>query len=195
MHTKFLALFMLVLCSGCSKAEISDARISHLMARDHGWIDLTVKTPQPSTTPSGAHDCGVSVAVNGETLLRESANFIDADRKGSPVGYRFPAPAGKLDVELIYSLCLAQPFVIKQSLNLPKDHLAKLTFDGRSLAFDGDSPYNPSSLESLHAQLEDMRRGAADADHRMSTMSALVLLCLALNVLVLCLLMLRRRAP
>lgn len=174
---------------------MSDARMNHLMARDHGWIDLTVKSPQPSKEKSLTNDCSVTFSVNGETFLREGANFAAADSKGSPVGYRFLAPSGKLDVEVIYSLCVKEPFVIKQPLNLLKDHMAKITFDGRSLTIDGISEYNPTSLEWVRSQLEGMRNDAADTDHRLSKTNSLVLLCLALNVVALALLLWRRRRP
>jgi hypothetical protein len=167
--------------------------MNHLMAGDHGWIDLTVKSPQPSKETPRTKDCSVTFSVNGETLLREDANFIAADSNGSPVGYRFPAPSGKLDVELIYSLCVKEPFVIKQALNLPKDHLAMVTFDDRSLTIDSTSEYNPTSLDSVRSQLEGMRNDAADTDHRLSNTNSLVLICLALNVVALVLLLWRRR--
>lgn len=192
MLTKLLALFVLVLCSGCSKAEMSDARMNHLMAGDHGWIDLTMKVPAPSKEQPVTHDCAVTFSVNGETLLRESANFIAAHSKGSPIGYRFPAPSGQLDVELIYSLCSKEPLVIRQPLTLMKDHLAKVTFDDASLAIDGAGEYKPASLEWVGSQLEGMRNAAADTDHRLSNTNVLVLVCLVLNLLALVVLIWRR---
>jgi len=197
MNTKSLVLsVLLILCSACGKADMSDARMNHLMAADHGWIDLTLKSLAPSKVKANANanDCTVAFSVNGETLLRESANFAAAQSKGNPIGYRFPAPSGDLDIELNYSICVKDPVVVKQTLNLPKDHLMNIVFDGSKLSVERVNEYIPPSLEWVRAELESMRGDASDTEHRISYLSKLVLCCIGFNLVVVVLLLWRRRS-
>lgn len=192
MKHQFLALFALILCSGCSKAEISDARMRHLLAYDHGWIDLTVKASPPNLVPE-MKECMVALSVNGESFLLESANFAAANAKGNPIGYRLPVPAGQLDVELTYSMCVKKPFTVKQTLALPKDHLATITLEGAKLTLDSTSAYNPASLDGVRAQLDNVRAKADKTELRLSGIDTLVMACLGLNIAGLALLLWRRK--
>lgn len=93
MRIRLLLLLLGLLCSGCGKAGVSDARMNHLLAVDHGWLDLTVTGA--ATTPPVAGECVLGLSVNGEEVLRERADFAAAATRGVPVGYRLPAPAGR----------------------------------------------------------------------------------------------------
>lgn len=172
---------------------MSDARMSHLMAGDHGWIDLTVKALSQPKDKFTANECTVMLVVNGESVLRESANFAVADAKGNSIGYRFPAPSGQLDVEFTYLSCVKEPFSIKQSLSLAKDHLAKVVFDGSNLVVSDSSAYKPTSLEAVGAEMKTMRDGVSETEKKLSNNRELILLCLGLNFLILVLLLWRRR--
>jgi hypothetical protein len=113
--------------------------------------------------------------------------------KGSPIGYRFPAPTGKLGIELTYSLCFKEPVVIKQVLDLEKDKLANLTAAGEKLTLDGTTEYNPATLESLRTQMDTARADAANTEHRLSNTNTLVTFCIGLNLVAVALLLWRRR--
>jgi len=192
MNAKLFVLSTLLLCSACGKAEMSNARMNHLLAGDHGWVDLTIKSA-PSMQKQDTKDCSISLAVNGETVLRESADFSAASKNGSPIGYRFPAPTGKLDIALTYSFCIKDPFVIKQALDLQKDKLTNLIANDATLTIDGTSEYQPASLESVRAQLDTVRSDAANTEHRLSNTNTLVLFCIGLNLLAVALLLWWRR--
>ena len=44
LNGKALVVAMLVTCSGCGNADVSNARRDYILAGDHGWIDLTVNS-------------------------------------------------------------------------------------------------------------------------------------------------------
>lgn len=100
-RTHWVVLAILLSSAGC-RAEMSDARRDHVLAGNHGWIDLT--------------------------------------------GYRVAVPTGKLQTELTIDGCVPLPVVVTLPLDLAKDHLARLVFDGSSLTLHS-SVLEPASVE------------------------------------------------
>lgn len=189
---KPLLLFALVACAGCTRAS-SDARIDHILAGPHGWIDITLHAPAPASAAVAgmaaasaaklSHDCLLLFAVDGETMLSESGDLAQADAAKNPLGYRFTAPAGTLDTRLVITGCVRDG--VQQSLSIPlqKDHLASLEFDGRQLALKSNEPYAPMSLDTLHDQVVTLQHGADSTDGALFKLTRLARLSLLLNVI------------
>jgi hypothetical protein len=192
MQARLLVLVLGLLCSGCGKAGMSDARMSHLLAADHGWLDLTVV----STVPAGAKPtavqggCALSLTVNGEQVLRESGDYVAAAAQGNSLGYRFPVPAGKLKLMLDLAGCgTPKSRTLHQSFTVSKDQLQSLTLQDGVLRAGEHSEYQPASLDELRAQLKSVDAELAQTRQGLTAVSNLVWVCLALNALLVLLLL------
>jgi hypothetical protein len=179
--SKWFAVSTLVACSGCSGA-ISDARRDHILAVDHGWVDLVLKAPAQADGIKPGANCLISLSLNGEPMLNESANLAQAEASQNLVGYRLVAPAGKLEAELIISMCVKNPLVAKLALPLEKDHLASLQFDGKALVDQGSSEYAPTSLEWVRGEILKLQAGGLSSSEALATLIKLGIVSLGLNV-------------
>ena len=192
MLPKTVILLALILCAGCAKPS-DVARRDHLLAGPHGWIDITLHAPvtasgaaagKPAASAAGlSADCDLRFLVNGETMLRESGDLAQADAAKNPLGYRFVAPAGTLDLRLMIAGCVSDD--VRQALSIPleKDRLASLEFDGRQLALKSNEPYAPTSLDTLHDQVVSLQHGAEDTDGALFKLTRLARLSLLLNAI------------
>jgi hypothetical protein len=199
MQARLLVLVLGLLCSGCGKAGMSDARMSHLLDADHGWLDLTVVSTAPAgAKPSAATgDCALSLTVNGEQVLRESGDYVAATALGNSLGYRFPVPAGKLELMLDLAGCgTPKSRTLHQTFTVSKDQLQSLTLQDGVLRAGEHSEYQPASLDEVRAQLKSVDAELAQTRQGLTAVSNLVWVCLALNaLLVLLLLVSWRRRP
>lgn len=171
-----------LLCSAGCRAEMSDARRDHVLAGNHGWIDLTLKAAPKAVDFDAKTRCLVAFASNGEQQLAEHA-LMAGEAGQAPLGYRFVVPAGKLKTELTIDACVPVPVVLTLPLDLPKDHLARLVFDGSSLVLDGASPYEPASLEWVRGELLKLHANHGSTDAAVSKLTTIAIVSLALNVL------------
>lgn len=178
------AISILLVCSGC-KADMSDARRDHLLAGDHGWIDLTVHAPAqaPGFDPQKA--CRISLLLNGEAMLGESADLAQAEASHIPLGYRFVAPAGKLQAELNFSACVKDTYTVKYPLVLEKDQLANMLFDGKAVSLQSTSAYEPTSLEWVRAEMLKLQADNAASGSALSMLTKIAIASLVLNALTL----------
>ena len=197
--SRTLVFIALASCAGCGKAELTDARRDHLLAGPHGWIDLTLHAPAPATADAGRPaGCAIGVMVNGEPVLNESADLAQADAARTPIGYRFVAPAGTLNVELRLSGCLAQESRLALRLPLEPDHLAAIAFDGRALSLAQSTRYEPTTLDWLRGEMSRLRNDAReDARHASAALRCLTWIAgasLAANGVLLVAFRRRRRA-
>lgn len=192
-----LVFIALAACAGCGKAELTDARRDHLLAGPHGWIDLVLHAPTPGDAALPAR-CAIGVVVNGEPMLNESADLAQADAARTPIGYRFVAPAGTLNVELRLSGCVAKESSLALRLPLEPDHLAAIAFDGRALSLAQSTPYEPTTLDWLRGEISrlrnDAREDARTASATLRTLTWIAGTSLAVNAVLLAAFWRRRRA-
>jgi hypothetical protein len=180
------ALLLAVLfCSAGCRAEMSDARRDHVLAGDHGWIDLTLKAAPASPAYDPKKSCVVSLSSGGEHLFSETADLARAAASQNPVGYRIVVPAGKAAVELTLQDCLPKPLVVTLPLELAKDHLARLAFDGSALMLQEMTPYEPTSLEWVRSEILKLQSSGQAAGEGMARLSTIAMASLALNLLTL----------
>jgi hypothetical protein len=168
------------------------ARRDHLLAGPHGWIDITLHAPQ-APLAKDARTCNVRFSVNGETLLGESADLAQADAAHNPIGYRFVAPAGSLNAQLVLDSCLDKPVTLALPVTLPPDQLALLEFDGKALTVKGTQAYEPTSLDWVRGEMLKLRDGATATDGTLSTLTRLAIASVVLNVIVILVALRRRR--
>ncbi|MDQ1920614.1 hypothetical protein [Massilia pseudoviolaceinigra] len=176
-------LAVLLSTAGCQAKEMPDARRDYLLAHDHGWIDLTVKAPTGAPGFKAGEACQVALLVNGETLLLESANLAEADGAGIPVGYRFVAPAGKLQAELHIGACVKEALVVKVPLQLDKDHLLALAFDGAAAKAGAATAFEPASLEWVRAEMLRMQANGRANDAATDKLTRLAIYSAVLNAI------------
>ena len=195
--TRSLLLLSLLAFAACTKA--SDARRDYLLARPHGWIDLTVHAPSPAVAASAvagakrnaSSDCRIAFAIDGETLVDESGDLAAADAAGNALGYRVVAPAGSLHGELTIEGCVP-PLRLALPVALEKDHLARLEFDGRRIAVSSTEAYSPVTLEAVRGDVAQLQARGQAADERVSALTKLAIAGLLLNVAVLAAVFLRK---
>lgn len=188
---RFAVLAILLSSAGC-RAEMSDARRDHVLAGNHGWIDLTLKAPPKAVGFDDKTNCVVTFSSNGERQLMESAGMA-GEAGQAPFGYRFVVPSGKLKTELTIDACVPAPVVLTLPLGLPKDHLARLAFDGSSLVLEGSAPYEPTSLEWVRGEILKLHADNGSTDAAMSKLTTIAVISLALNVLALLVFFVTRR--
>ena len=193
---KPLLLFALIACAGCTRAS-GDARIDHILAGPHGWIDITLHAPaliaaKSAASAVGLPSCSFRFGTNGETRLVERVDLAQADAAGTPVGYRFVAPAGALNTELALAGCTDE-LDVSLLVKLEKDQLALLEYDGHKLILKSTQPYAPTSLDGLHGEIAALQQRADGSDTAMSTLTKLAIASVLLNVVVIALVLARRR--
>ena len=190
-----LLLAVLFSSAGC-RAEMSDARRNHVLAGDHGWIELTLKAAPASPVYDPKKGCHVSFASGGEYQFSEMADLAQAAASQNPPGYRIVVPAGKADAELTLDTCLPKPLVVTLPLVLAKNHLARLAFDGSALVLLESAPYEPTSLEWVRGELLKLQSGGQASGEAVAKLTTIAMASLALNLLaLLAFFVTRRRAP
>lgn len=187
-----LLLAVLFSSAGC-RADMSDARRNHVLAGDHGWIDLTLKAAPASATSDLKKSCHVSFSFGGEYQFSEMADLASAAASHNPPGYRIVAPAGKAEAELTVETCLPKPLVVTLELELAKDHLARLAFDGSALVLLESTPYEPTSLEWVRGELLKLQSGGQASGEAVAKLTTIAMASLALNLLALLVFFLTRR--
>ncbi|MFB9245659.1 hypothetical protein IV454_27140 [Massilia antarctica] len=174
-------LAVLLSTAACHAKEMPDSRRDYLLAHEHGWIDLTVKAPSGAAGIKAGESCDIALLVNGEMLLVESADLAAADSAGMPVGYRFVAPAGKLQAELHIGRCVKDELVVKVPLQLDKDHLLALAFDGAAATAGAATPFEPASLEWVRAEMLRMQASGRANDAATEKLTRLAIYSAVLN--------------
>lgn len=185
-------LGVLLSSAGC-RAEMSDARRDHVLAGNHGWIDLTLKAAPKAVGFDAGKSCMVSFASNGERQLAEVADLARAEGGDQPLGYRFVVPSGTLKTELTVDGCVPLPVVVTLPLALAKDQLAHLVFDGSSLALLSSAPYEPTSLEWVRGEILKLHANDEESGAAVSRLTTIAIASLAFNVFALLLFLLSRR--
>jgi hypothetical protein len=186
-----MLLSTLIMCSGCGKADISDARRDHIMAGNHGWIDITFDAGPPADPTATDHHCSIAFFLNGEVMLNETAD-IAAAAGSNPTGYRFPAPSGTLNADLQLALCTQSPVSLKRQITLGKDQLLTLHFDGKALLAGNATPYLPTTLEQVRSEISKLQNAQITADGGLVTLKWFALASLFLNTVLVFLLLKRR---
>ncbi|MBJ7310381.1 hypothetical protein ACFOLJ_06580 [Rugamonas sp. CCM 8940] len=191
---KWFAVTTLLACTACNGADISDARRDHLLAGEHGWIDLTLSAPDAAAGFDPATPCLLTFSLDKEGLLGESATLAPAAAGTAPLGYRLVAPAGKHLAELNIAGCVKEAYSAKLALSLENKHLANLVFDGKTLQLRDSLPYEPTSLEWVRGEVLKLQAHDATSADALATLTKLAIASLLLNVLTLGYVFLKRRA-
>ncbi|MES2018135.1 MAG: hypothetical protein V4484_16730 [Pseudomonadota bacterium] len=177
-------LSVLLSSAGC-RAEMSDARRDHVLAGDHGWIDLTLKAAPSAPDFDPKKICSVSFWSGDESLLGEGADLSRAAQNANPIGYRFAVPSGKLQAEVRLEGCVTKPLVLPLPLDLAKDHLARLVFDGGKVLLESTAPYEPTSLDWVRGEILKLHSSNEASVAAVSRLTTLTIASLTLNLLAL----------
>lgn len=177
MPSKSLLLCLLLSTTSCATA-ITRPREAYILARDHGWIELTVvdagiparvrdieEPPEPAEPPY----CEVKLEVDGEPFLDEVV-FPKGSTPPYVVdsGFRFPVPAGTLELTLEYADCHPvpgseiPPRTARLPLNVAKDTVLALRYDGISLQLEQVKTEQRATLETVNAKLDALLQKTGD---------------------------------
>lgn len=187
------ALLAVMFSSAGCKAQMSDARRDHVLAGDHGWVDLTLKAAPGAPAFDPKKQCQVAFWADGEQILLETADLAKAAQNPNPVGYRFVVPSGKLQAELRLDGCVTKELTLSLPLELAKDHLAQLAFDGSKLVLEGTAPYEPTSLDWVRGEILKLHSNNETSGAAIAKLTTLAFASLALNLLALLAFVLTRR--
>ena len=195
---KILLVLAVLAASGCSRsADLLEARRDHILAADHGWIDVTLHAPVPasSATPASSpathgqargatndSDCGVRFSIDGESVVTDSVDLAAAEAAHVPIGYRFAVPAGKLASTLSVR-CNGSDVSADLPLEIAKNQVSTLEFDGKALTLVRSAFVDPASLDSLRGDLLKMQDTANTSDAVQSRLTQLVVANIALDAL------------
>jgi hypothetical protein len=184
-----LALAILLGSTGC-RADISDARRDHILAGPHGWIDLTFKSAPRLEAYQRDEQCVIELSLAQQQQLMDSLALADAGRQAAPPGFRFVAPAGKGEASLTLSACLPQPQVLRLPLDVGKDQLLHLVYDGSALVLESSVPFEPTTLEWVHEEVLKLHASNNASNDAVGKLTHIAVASLALNVLALLILIL-----
>lgn len=156
---------------GCATASSYDRR-AYILAHPHGWVEVTISDPSiPDVPPAGDSDdpwhrpasCGVSVRLNEEPMLHESAypNGESAPYSAE-TGFRFPAPVGATALELSYTRCrVADGEVVGLELQavllVEEDKTHEIVFNGAELTVRDARPNDVVTLEDVYEAVTGKR--------------------------------------
>ncbi|MFL6658044.1 MAG: hypothetical protein ACJ8GW_08245 [Massilia sp.] len=187
--TPLLAVAILLGSTGC-RADISDARRDHMLAGPHGWIDLSFKSAPRVEAYQRDKQCLIELKLNQQEQLTDTLALAEAGRQAAPPGFRFVAPAGKAEAALTLSGCVPQPQVLRLPLDVGKDQLLHLVYDGSALALESSVPFEPTTLEWLHEEVLKLHASNNASTDAVGKLTQIAFASLALNVLALLILVL-----
>jgi hypothetical protein len=162
------------LLPSCATASSEDRR-AYILAHPHGWVEITISDPYvPDVPPPEDSDdswhrpssCGVSVKLNDEPILYESAYPSgDSAPYSTRTGFRFPAPVGATDLRFSYSRCRVAD---RQSVSLElsavlfieENQNHEVVFDGAGLEVRAPHPNEVVTLEDIYEAITGRRSPA-----------------------------------
>ncbi len=197
-NAKFMIVAAVLAASGCSRsADLLEARRDHILAADHGWIDVTLHAPAPaaSATPASSpaargkasgdtngRDCAIRFSIDGESFVADNADLAAAEAARAPIGYRFAVPAGKL-ASTLNVRCNGSEVSADLPLEIAKNQVSTLEFDGQALTLVRSAFVDPASLDSLRGDLLKMQDAANTSDAVQSRLTQLAVANIALDAL------------
>jgi len=160
-----------LLLPGCATASSGDRR-AYILAHPHGWVEITISDLEiPDVPPAEDSDdpwqppssCGVSVELNDEPILYESA-YPSGEMApySARTGFRFPAPVGPTQVKFSYSRCrVANDETVSLELSavllIEEDQIHEVVFDGAELAVRAPHPNEVVTLEDIYEAITGRR--------------------------------------
>ncbi|WP_035057258.1 hypothetical protein [Andreprevotia chitinilytica] len=151
-----------------------DARRDYILARDHGWLEISLKVDgipdQPpvkgkSQAPGGPDSCFIGVAFNKEKMISTFAEAIgDKTPYSLDTGYRFAVPARPGNVSVSLEGCIQKPRQAELKVDISKGTVYNLAFDGTSLKLEGQHPFDSVTLDSLNGKLANLDDAQAQLD-------------------------------
>lgn len=178
--SRVLVAAVLLSNAACARQAV-EARADFILGADHGWVDLAM-VPDAGTVFD--KPCDLHLAMNGETLLMTG---VQMPRGGAApaVGFRHPVPVGKLLMELTVSGCVPKAGTFNLPLDMAKDHLARLEFDGKAMRLERMTAFEPTTLEWVRTEVLKLQAENGSAAKAMEQLSLFAKASLGLNVLLL----------
>ena len=171
MKRGWLFLVLWLALPGCATASSQDRR-AYILAHPHGWVEITISDAYiPDVPPSEDSDdpwsrpfsCGVSVRLNEEPMLRDSAYPSGESAPYSArTGFRFPAPIGATALEFSYSRCRVSgdevvELELQAILLVEENKTHEIVFNGEELAVRDPRPNEVVTLEDVYEAITGKR--------------------------------------
>ena len=157
---------------GCANA-VSPPREAYILAREHGWLDITVSDPDvPAAPPTDDQkdyriqppSCRLSVYLNEERFLSEAISPVgDQPPYRVETGFRFAAPVGQAALRIEYFGCdvvEGKGSGVSDStlVEIRQDLVVPIIFDGLSMFVEGLREDEAVTLEKLDTRLDRIER-------------------------------------
>lgn len=153
--------------AACATA-VSPPREAYILARDHGWIELTVADADvPAMIPSEGESYTlrpprykITVWVDNERFVADAIYPIgELPPYRVNIGFRFPTATGEHEVKVDYYGCDVQDegvsLAIGQAIvTIQKGFVTPIRFDGTSLQVDGLRESSVVTLDVIDKRLE-----------------------------------------
>lgn len=172
MRTRTNILLLLVISISACAASLPQDRRDYVLARPHGWIEVTLAdhnipylppTREKPDEPVFPHSCHVQVKINNETFLSSRAYPYGEEPPFTvDSGFRFPAPAGMLDLHFVYSGCDVEEgketsTIIETMLDVTPNHVTEIKFNGEDLVVIPEKKNRVVTLEDIYEELTGNR--------------------------------------
>ncbi len=158
------------------------ARLDHILAGPHGWIDLTIKASPKMAGYDPKKGCSVAVTSNGELMFAGGADLARFVDNPIPFGFRYAVPSGKSEAEVTIDGCVPKALSFALPLDLPENHLAHLVFDGSALVVASTEPFEPTSLEWVRGEIIKLHANNESAGDAVAGLTTIAKASLGLNL-------------
>ena len=159
-----ISLLLCVVFTACAAALPQDRR-DYILARSHGWAELTVHdvdvpflppSKEKPDEPLFPSTCQVEVFLDNESFLSSYAYpFGEEEPFRVDTGFRFPAPIGLSHMRLSYSGCdvtngKATSVDIETEIQIYEDFVTEIHFNGNEITVDHPRTDSVVTLEDVY---------------------------------------------
>lgn len=170
-YTSTILLFSaLIIFSGCTVA-VSPAREAYILAKSHGWIELSINDSSVPSMPQQKSDnankeyptqCSITVSINNESYLSEPL-FPSGENAPFTIstGFRITVPEGQSQIKLSYSGCRIENNKlisddVEAIVQIHEGFVSPIYFDGTNLIVGEIEKNNSVTLEFVDARLRNI---------------------------------------
>lgn len=166
-----LGVILAFLHSGCAMA-VSPSRESYILAKPHGWIELTVVDQQIPARPPGKEEdnpapkppwCKIRVEFNREDFLSDPLFPLgDTPPYYLDTGFRFAVPVGRGTLVVRYNDCRVQDGKLSDKrfvtqVEIQEGFITPVLLNGEDLMVGALTPNTKATLEEVNQRLINLQ--------------------------------------
>ena len=171
--SSIMTLFFLIAFSGCANANVSRNREAYILSQPHGWIKIAVtdssvpsalpprdlKSDQKTEWEPRPPSCSFIIKLNNERFLYETIfPFGENPPYKVDTGFRFSAPVGEFDIEILYTGCDVEndetaSISISAVIEIIEDLVVPISFNGERFEINEPFENTEITLEDIYQKL------------------------------------------